>query len=118
MTTVALRRIHVPFWLVVGTGIIAWLIAWFLIWPVSQWLAFGLLGLEPGSPTGEAVAFFLFDLPKVLLLLVGVVTLVSFLRSFVSPDRVRRTRAGRHERAPWRHPDDREPHAQRPPAPR
>jgi len=96
MTAIALRRVHAPFWLMVGTGIIAWLIAWFLIWPVSQWLAFDLLGLQLGSPTGEAIAFFLFDLPKVLLLLVGVVTLVSFLRSFVSPERVRRALAGRN----------------------
>jgi len=96
MTTLAVRRIHPPFWLVVASGVAAWLVAWFAIWPLSQWLAFELLGLEPGSPTGEAVAFFLFDLPKVLLLLVGVVTLVSFLRSFVSPERVRRALAGRN----------------------
>jgi uncharacterized protein len=88
MTTLAVRRAHPPFWLIVATGVVAWLIAWLTIWPVSQWLAFDLLGLEPGSPAGEAVAFFLFDLPKVLLLLAGVVTLVSFLRSFVSPERV------------------------------
>jgi len=96
MTTLAVRRIHPPFWLVVAGGVVAWLVAWFAIWPLSQWLAFDLLGLEPGSPTGEAVAFFLFDLPKVLLLLIGVVTLVSFLRSFVSPERVRRALAGRN----------------------
>jgi uncharacterized membrane protein YraQ (UPF0718 family) len=42
------------------------------------------------------LAFFLFDLPKVMLLLIGVVTAVSFLRSFVSPERVRRTLAGRN----------------------
>jgi uncharacterized membrane protein YraQ (UPF0718 family) len=41
------------------------------------------------------VAFFLEDVPKVLLLLTGVVTLVSFLRSFVAPDRVRLALAGR-----------------------
>ena len=43
----------------------------------------------------DAVAFFLYDVPKVLLLLAGIVTIVSFLRSFVSPDRVRRMLAGR-----------------------
>lgn len=45
---------------------------------------------------GAAIEFFLFDLPKVLLLLIGVVTAVSFLRSFVSPDRVRHALAGRN----------------------
>jgi len=99
MTTLPVRRVghvRVPFWLVVGTSAVAWLVAWFTILPLSQWLAFDVLRLEPGSATGESVAFFLFDLPKVLLLLAGVVTLVSFLRSFVSPERVRRALAGRN----------------------
>lgn len=97
MTTLAApHRIHPPFWGVVGVGVVGWLVAWFTILPLSQWLTFDVLGMEPGSAAGEAVAFFLFDLPKVLLLLAGVVTLVSFLRSFVSPERVRRSLAGRN----------------------
>jgi hypothetical protein len=51
--------------------------------------------LQEGSQLGDAVAFFLYGVPKVLLLLTGIVTLVSFLRSFVSPERVRRALAGR-----------------------
>ncbi|HEX5826718.1 MAG TPA: permease [Candidatus Limnocylindrales bacterium] len=96
MTAVAAHRPHVPLWLAVGAGAALWTVCWFLALPVSQWLAFEVLGLERGSALGEAVAFFLYDVPKVLLLLTGVVTLVSFLRSFVSPERVRRTLAGRN----------------------
>ena len=55
-----------------------------------------MLGLDPASQLGQAVAFFLYDVPKVMLLLTGVVTLVSFLRSFVAPERVRSALAGRH----------------------
>lgn len=95
MTTVALRRVHPPLWLVVLAGTTLWLVAWFLALPVADWLAFDVLGLEHGSPLGEAVAFFLYDVPKVLLLLTGIVTIVSFLRSYVSPERVRRALAGR-----------------------
>jgi uncharacterized protein len=54
-----------------------------------------LLRLERGSPLGEAVAFFLYGAPKVLLLLTAAITVVSFLRSFVSPEKVRRRLAGR-----------------------
>jgi uncharacterized membrane protein YraQ (UPF0718 family) len=96
MTTLALRRPQVPLWLVVAAGTAAWLVAWFLALPLSEWLAFEVLGQDPASQLGQAVAFFLFDVPKVLLLLTGIVTLVSFLRSFVSPDRVRRALAGRN----------------------
>jgi uncharacterized protein len=95
VTTLALRRDHPPLPVVVALAAILWFGLWLANLPVANWLAFELLGLEPGSQIGEAVAFFLYDVPKVLLLLTGVVWLVSFLRSFVSPDRVRRTLAGR-----------------------
>ncbi len=95
MTTLALRRHHVPLWAVAAASSIAWLIAWFVNLPLANWAAYDLLGLERGSQLGDSVAFFLLDVPKVLLLLTGIVTLVSFLRSFVSPERVRRALAGR-----------------------
>ena len=96
MTTAVAHRAHVPFWLGVTAGIAAWLVAWILLAPAVDWLTSDVLGLDTSTGFGASFAFFLFDLPKVLLLLVGVVTLVSFLRSFVSPERVRRTLAGRN----------------------
>ncbi len=96
MTTLAVRRTHVPLWLTVLAGIVLWLVAWFLALPLSTWLAFDVLGLDSSSQLGQAVAFFLFDVPKVLLLLTGIVTLISFLRSFMSPEKVRSALAGRN----------------------
>ncbi len=96
MTTVAVRRFQVSFWLTVLSATVLWLVAWFANLPLSLWLTFDVLGLDPASQLGQAVAFFLYDVPKVLLLLTGIVTLVSFLRSFVSPERVRAALAGRN----------------------
>jgi uncharacterized membrane protein YraQ (UPF0718 family) len=96
MTTLVVRRIHPPFWLVVAAGVAAWTVAWILLAPAVDWLVTDVLDLDTTSGFGAALAFFLFDLPKVMLLLVGVVTLVGFLRSFVSPEKVRRTLAGRN----------------------
>jgi uncharacterized membrane protein YraQ (UPF0718 family) len=95
MGTLTLQRQHLPFWPTVALAVAAWLVAWFLAWPLSQWVVFELLGLQEGSPVGEALAFFLYDVPKVLLLLLGIVTVVSFLRSFVPPERVRTALAGK-----------------------
>ncbi len=95
MGTLTLQRQHLPFWPTVALAVAAWLVAWFLAWPLSQWVVFELLGLQEGSPVGEALAFFLYDVPKVLLLLLGIVTVVSFLRSFVPPERVRAALAGK-----------------------
>lgn len=96
MTTLVVRRLHVPLWLTVLAGTILWLFLWFINLPLSLWLTFEVLGLDPASQLGQAVAFFLYDVPKVMLLLTGVVTLVSFLRSFVAPERVRSALAGRN----------------------
>lgn len=84
-----------PMLLLFGAATAAWLLAWFANAPLSEWLAFGLLHLERGSHLGEAVAFFVFDVPKVLLLLLGIVTLVSFARSYFPAERVRAALAGR-----------------------
>jgi uncharacterized membrane protein YraQ (UPF0718 family) len=84
-----------PLGLVVVGAAALWSLAWFVAAPLADWVTYGLLGLEPGSQLGETVAFFLLDVPKVLLLLLGVVTVVSFARSFFPPERVRSALAGR-----------------------
>ena len=97
MTAITLPRRRVPFPLVVGSAVVAWTIAWFAAAPFAAWFAFDLLGLEPGSHLGEAVAFFVFDVPKVLLLLLGIVTAVTLIRGFFPPEKVRSAIAGRGE---------------------
>jgi uncharacterized membrane protein YraQ (UPF0718 family) len=59
----------------------------------------GLLGLSPASHLGSAVEFFLFEAPKVLLLLILVVFGVGVVRSFFTPERTRKILAGRRESA-------------------
>jgi len=100
MTTLSLdrvRRFHPPLKLTVGVSVVAWLIAWFAEAPLSDWLTFTVLGLERGSHFGEAIAFFLLDVPKVLLLLLGIITVVTLIRGFFPPERVRAALAGRGE---------------------
>lgn len=96
MTQLTLRRPGIPLWAALAGGTALWAVAWFAALPVANWLAFDVLPLRPGTALGEAIAFFLFDVAKVTLLLTGVVTLVSFMRSFVSPEQVRRALAGRN----------------------
>ncbi|PKQ38378.1 MAG: hypothetical protein CVT59_03930 [Actinobacteria bacterium HGW-Actinobacteria-1] len=59
-----------------------------------QWIAdritYDLVGLSPESKAGSALDFFLYDVPKVLLLLAVVIFAVAIIRSFFPPERTRK----------------------------
>ncbi len=83
--------------LALALALAAWIAAYSAIHPLSQWLTFRVLGLAPGSHLGESVAFFLYDTPKVLLLLTLIVFLIAIARSFFTAERTRALLAGRRE---------------------
>jgi uncharacterized protein len=74
-----------------------WFVAYTLIQPLANWITFSLLGLQKGSQLGEAVAFFLYDVPKILLLLSGMIFLISIIRTFFSPERTRALLGGKRQ---------------------
>ena len=78
-------------------GLIAWAAAYAAIQPLSEWLTFSALSLGHGSHLGESVAFFLYDTPKVLLLLTLIVFAVGIVRSFFTAERTRAILAGKRE---------------------
>lgn len=81
-------------------GVLAFVAVWFLVYgqlvPFSEW-AVAQSGLTPGTQAFEAVKFFLYDTPKVLMLLTLVVFGMGMVRSFFSPERTRALLAGRSE---------------------
>ncbi len=77
--------------------LVLWVLVYGQLEDFSRVLAFQVLGLEPGSHLGQAVQFFAYDTPKVLLLLALVVFGVGVLRSFFTPARTRRILAGKRE---------------------
>ena len=68
---------------------IAWLIAYNIIQPLADWLAYGLLSLPQDSHLGQSLAFFFYDVPKILLLLSGMIFLISLLQTFIDTQKVR-----------------------------
>ena len=65
----------------------------------SRWLTYDVFSLARGSHLASAVEFFVFDAPKVLLLLALVVFGVGVARSYFTPERARRILAGKREAA-------------------
>ena len=84
------RRRATLWWLpvVLGTAGVWWLI-YRQLPALADGLTYGVLGLSEKSHTGQALAFFLYDVPKVFMLLVLVVFGVGMLRSFFTPEKTR-----------------------------
>ncbi|MBT3315389.1 MAG: permease [Anaerolineae bacterium] len=84
-------------WLLVSGVAILWLLAYNIVEPLANWLAYGLFSLPEGSHLGEALAFFFYDVPKIILLLGGMIFLITLLRSFFSPEQTRAWLGGKRE---------------------
>jgi len=65
-----------------------WVVLYLLLQPLADGLV-SLAALTTGERLTESVRFFLFEAPKVLLLLVLVIFAVGIVRSFFSPERTR-----------------------------
>jgi uncharacterized membrane protein YraQ (UPF0718 family) len=76
-------------WALVALAAVTWIILYNFIQPFADWLAYGLLGLEHGSHLGESLAFFFYDVPKLLLLLSGMIFVISLLQTFIDTQKVR-----------------------------
>jgi uncharacterized membrane protein YraQ (UPF0718 family) len=82
-----------------GGWLLPALTLWFLVYPFLQPLADHLtthaFGLDLSSRAGSALAFFLYDSPKVVMLLALVVLGVTFLQTFITAEHTRDVLAAR-----------------------
>ncbi|MEI6059927.1 MAG: permease [Bacteroidota bacterium] len=73
--------------------------AWFLLYRnlqgLTDFFVFDLLKLQKGSHLTEALRFFIFEVPKVLLLLTLIIFFVGILRTYFSPERTRKALEGK-----------------------
>lgn len=75
--------------------IIGLVMYWFL--PEITNFLFDLLPFQKNTPLGDMVHFFLYDTPKVFLLLTLVVFVMGIVRSYFSPENTRALLSGKHE---------------------
>ncbi len=72
-----------------------WYMVYHSLQPVTDWLIDDVLGLTKGARLTEALRFFVFELPKVLLLLTLIIFFVGIIRSYFSPERTRKALEGK-----------------------
>jgi uncharacterized membrane protein YraQ (UPF0718 family) len=83
--------------LLVLLAVAVWVLLYQHLAGLAAWLVRAVPGLTAGSHLAAALEFFLYEVPKVLLLLVLVVFAVGVVRSYFTPERTRALLAGRRE---------------------
>lgn len=81
--------------------VIALAVMWWLLYGqlqnIADWFTYTVLGLSPLSHLGQSVNFFFYDVPKILMLLSGMIFLITMIRSFFSAEQARAALGGKRE---------------------
>lgn len=72
-----------------------WYIIYYNLQPVTNWLIDAVFRLTKGDHLTEALRFFVFEFPKVIMLLTLIIFLVGIIRTFFTPERTRKALEGK-----------------------
>lgn len=57
---------------------------------LADWLIYIVFGVTKGSKLGDALNFFVFDTIKIFILLLIIIYIITFIRSFFTPEKTRK----------------------------
>ncbi|OGH88096.1 MAG: hypothetical protein A3J93_05595 [Candidatus Magasanikbacteria bacterium RIFOXYC2_FULL_42_28] len=60
-----------------------------MIQQFANWLTYSLGNLDPASPIGSSVNFFVYDTIKIYLLVLSVITAIAFIRTYLPPRKIK-----------------------------
>lgn len=72
-----------------------WYVVYVNLQPVTDWIIDTLIGMTKGSHLTEALRFFIFEFPKVIMLLVLIIFVVGIIRSYFTAERTRKALEGK-----------------------
>lgn len=75
--------------------LVIWIIIYFNLQAFTDFAVYKIFRLEADKHLTETIRFFIFEVPKVFLLLVLIIFLVGILRSYFSPEKTRKTLEGK-----------------------
>lgn len=82
---------------IVGTLLLLplWFLVYHFLQPTADWFIDSILALKKGEHFTEALRFFIFEVPKVLMLLALIIFFVGILRSYFSAEHTRKLLEGK-----------------------
>ncbi len=72
-----------------------WVIIYKYLQEMADFVVFRLLGMTPGKHLTETIRFFIYEVPKVMLLLVLIIFIVGIIRTYFSPEKTRKALEGK-----------------------
>jgi len=81
--------------LIIISLLVVWILLYMNLATLTDLLVYNLVGLEKGTHLTESIWFFIFEVPKVMLLLVLIVFFVGIIRSWFSAEKTRKALEGK-----------------------
>lgn len=72
-----------------------WVLLYLNLHKLADFMVEGLFRMEPGKHLTESIRFFIYEVPKVMLLLVLIIFIVGIIRSYFSPEKTRKALEGK-----------------------
>jgi uncharacterized protein len=77
------------------SAIAAWFLVYFKLKPLTDYVIDNLQVMQQGKHLTDALRFFIFEVPKVMMLLLLIIFFVGIIRTFFTPERTRKTLEGK-----------------------
>jgi uncharacterized membrane protein YraQ (UPF0718 family) len=90
-----MKRVFANKWVILLIILGSWILLYVNLKTISDWITAELLGLTPGAHLTESLRFFIFEVPKVMLLLVLIIFVVGIIRSYFTPERTLKALEGK-----------------------
>lgn len=72
-----------------------WIIIYKSLETISDFIVFHVFQMRPATHLTEAICFFIYEVPKVLMLLVLIIFIVGIIRTYFSPEKTRKALEGK-----------------------
>ncbi len=73
----------------IGALAVFWIVLYNNLQSIADWLTYSLLGFNHENALGKSLNFFIYDVPKILLLLTGMIFFISLVQTFIDTQKVR-----------------------------
>lgn len=88
--TIKIHRVYLPLMIIPIL-----IVLYVFLEPIVNFLIYSVIKLNTNSHLTEAIRFFVFEVPKVLILLTFIVFVVGIIRSYFSPEKTRKALEGK-----------------------